>query len=65
MRTIEEYNKIMERVAARNQVVFIDMSNVVPKEKIYYEDVAHRNYKGNEVFSAELFNRLVEAKVFE
>ncbi|MBN1913921.1 MAG: SGNH/GDSL hydrolase family protein [Candidatus Omnitrophica bacterium] len=65
MRTIEEYNKIMERVAARNNAVFVDMSNVVPKSKVYYEDVTHRNFAGNEVFAAELFNRLVERKVLE
>ena len=65
MRTIEEYNKIMARVAERNKVIFIDMSKVVPKNKINYEDVTHRSNKGNEVFTEELFNKLVNIKVFE
>lgn len=65
METIKEYNKIMARVATRNKVVFIDMSNVVPKNKIYYQDVTHRSDEGNELFGDELFKRLTNTEVFE
>jgi hypothetical protein len=61
LKTIEEYNRIMKEVAERNHVIFIDMSNVVPKDREHYKDLTHRTDLGNEVFADFLAKKLMES----
>lgn len=58
VQNIEEYNKIMHKVARRNNAVFIDMSEAVPKDNEHFIDATHRSDKGNEVFATVLMEKL-------
>jgi len=60
LKTIEAYNRIMHKVAERNNVIFIDMSNVVPKDSAHYKDLTHRTDLGNKVFADFLAKKLAE-----
>jgi len=63
--TIEEYNKIMKKVARKNDVIFFDMSEVVPKDDEYFMDATHRSDKGNEVFADILMDKLIASNLFD
>ena len=60
LKTIEAYNRIMNKVAERNNVIFIDMSDAVPKDSAHYKDLTHRTDLGNEVFANFLAKKLAE-----
>lgn len=64
-RTIEEYNKIMQKVAMRNDVIFIDMSKVVPKDDEHFHDANHRTDEGNKIFAGALLDKLIKNNIFE
>ncbi|MFH1397315.1 MAG: SGNH/GDSL hydrolase family protein [Candidatus Omnitrophota bacterium] len=57
---IKEYNNIMEKISNRNNVGFIDLSQVVPKDHINFSDATHRSDSGNNIFSNVLMNGLIK-----
>lgn len=62
---IEEYNRIVKKVAEKNNVIFIDMSQVASKDDKHFVDATHRSDKGNEIFASVLMEELIAHNLFD
>jgi len=48
LKVINEYNLIIKDVAEKNNVSFIDISRIVPKDDLHYRDLTHRTDAGDQ-----------------
>lgn len=59
---INDQNKIIKEICAEKNINYIDMANIIPKEKIYFLDNIHFSENGIKLFASELSKKILKIK---
>lgn len=62
IRGIDTFNEVTKKVAANNEIQFIDLEKLLPKSLEYFYEDVHFNEKSNKIVAEQLVNRIVEMK---
>lgn len=54
-KAMEQFNTVAKEVSVKNDVPFINLDSLLPKNRQYYSDVVHWTAEGNAVIGNELF----------